>query len=102
MFLQKIIVIHNLMTMIKTNTVEEYIENTLKKSLTFTLKQKSDLMLQGERAKRPYNKIRYYEEDKESSEKEIIHLIMAKYGTVAGDYLMIHSLIILEKLEWLF
>ena len=86
MFLQKIIVIHNLMTMIKTNTVEEYIENTLKKSLTFTLKQKSDLMLQGERAKRPYNKIRYYEEDKESSEKEIIHLIMAKYGTEAGDY----------------
>ena len=102
MFLQKIIVIHNLMTMIKTNTVEEYIENTLKKSLTFTLKQKSDLMLQGERAKRPYNKIRYYEEDKESSEKEIIHLIMAKYGTEAGDYLMIHPLIILEKLEWLF
>ena len=86
MFLQKIIVIHNLMTMIKKSTVEDYIENTLKKSLTFTLKQKSDLILQGERAKRPYNTIRYFEEDKDSSKKVIIHLIMAKYGTEAGDY----------------
>ena len=33
MFLQKIIVIHNLMTMEKIKTVEDYIENTLKKSL---------------------------------------------------------------------
>ena len=86
MFLQKIIVIHNLMTMIKKSTVEDYIENTLKKSLTFTLKQKSDLILQGERAKKPYNTIRYFEEDKDSSKKVIIHLIMAKYGTEAGDY----------------
>ena len=86
MFLQKIIVIHNLMTMEKIKTVENYIENTLKKSLTFTLKQKNDLMLQGERANRDYNKILYFEEDKDSSEKEIIHLIMAKYGTEAGDY----------------
>ena len=86
MFLQKIIIIHNLKEMEKKEYVESYIQNTLKKSLTFILKEKSDLKLQGERAKRDYNKIRYYEEDKEFSDKQIIHLIMAKYGTDAGDY----------------
>ena len=86
MFLQKIIIIHNLKEMEKKEYVESYIQNTLKKSLTFILKEKSDLKLQGERAKRGYNKIRYYEEDKEFSDKQIIHLIMAKYDTEAGDY----------------
>ena len=86
MFLQKIIIIHNLKEMEKKEYVENYIENTLKKSLTFILKEKNDLKLQGERANRDYNKKRYYEEDKESPDKQIIHLIMAKYDTEAGDY----------------
>ena len=86
MFLQKVIIIHNLKEMEKKEHVENYIENTLKKSLTFILKERNDLKLQGERAKGDYNKIRYYEEDKESPDKQIIHLIMAKYGTEAGDY----------------
>ena len=86
MFLQKIIVIHNLMIMTKIDDVKNYIENTLKKSLTFTLKEKNDLRLRGDRAKKDYNKIRYYEEDKEFKDKELIHLIMAKYDTEAGDY----------------
>ena len=86
MFLQKIIIVHNLKEMDKQEYVQNYIENTLKKSLTFILKEKNDLNLEGERAKRPYNKTRYFEEDKESPDKKIIHLIMAKYDTPAGDY----------------
>ena len=59
-FLQKIIVVHNLMTMKKIETVKEYIENTLKRSLTFNLQPRNDLKLDGERAKSPYNKLCYY------------------------------------------
>ena len=83
-FLQKIIVVHNLISMKGINDVEDYIENTLNKSLTFTLKKCDDLYLKG--AKGPYNKYRYYEEDKESRSKDIIHLIMAQEGTEAGNY----------------
>ena len=83
-FLQKVIIIHNLMTMVQKSTVEDYIQNTLKKSLTFKLKEKSDLLLLD--ATKPYNKIRYYEEDRDFADKEIVHLIMAKYNTEAGDY----------------
>ena len=88
-FLQKVIVIHNLMTMEKIEVVKDYIDKTLKKSLTFTLEEKRDLKIDGERAKRPYNKSLYFERYDESNKghkKGIIHLIMAKYGTEAGDY----------------
>ena len=88
-FLQRVIVVHNLMTMETKDVVEDYIENTLKKSLTFTLEESNELLLDGERAKKPYNKILYLENfnnnDKNGS-KEIIHLVIAKYGTQAGDY----------------
>jgi hypothetical protein len=95
-FLQKIIVIHNLMTMKSIKTVQDYIENTLKRSLTFNLQPRSDLKLEGERAKIPYNKYCYYEIDKNSEnensrdntddERDIIHVIMAQDGSEAGNY----------------
>ena len=88
-FLQKVIVIHNLMTMEKIDVVETYIKETLKKSLTFTLEEKNNLKIEGERAKKPYNKYLYYEKSDDSDKngkKGIIHIIMAKYGTEAGDY----------------
>ena len=92
-FLQKVIVIHNLMTMEKKEVVEDYIEKTLKKSLTFTLEAKKDLKIAGERAKKPYNRYLYYEKNDDSDKngkkginQGIIHIIMAKYGTEAGDY----------------
>ena len=88
-FLQKVIVIHNLMTMEKIDVVETYIKETLKKSLTFTLEEKKNLKIEGERAKKPYNKFLYYEKSDDSDKngkKGIIHIIMAKYGTEAGDY----------------
>ena len=85
-FLQKIIVIHNLISMKEIKVVKDYIENTLNKSLTFTLKKCDDLYLKD--AKKPYNKFRYYEEepDSDSKSKNIIHLIMAQDGTEAGDF----------------
>lgn len=92
-FLQKVIVIHNLMTMEKKEVVEDYIKKTLMKSLTFTLEAKKDLKISGERAKRPYNKYLYYEKNDDSDKngkkgiiQGIVHIIMAKYGTEAGDY----------------
>jgi hypothetical protein len=88
-FLQKVIVIHNLMTMEKKDVVEKYIEETLKKSLTFTLEEKKDLKIEGRRDKNSYNRSLYYEKNDDSdknSKKGIIHIIMAKYGTEAGDY----------------
>ena len=86
-FLQKIIVIHNLMKMKKISVVEQYIENTLLKSLTFTLKEEEDLYLK-EREKKgiDYNKYCYYEVSEDPNDKEITHLIMAQEGTEAGDY----------------
>ena len=95
-FLQKIIVIHNLMTMKSRKTVEDYIENTLKRSLTFNLQERSDQRLEGEKAKLDYNKFCYYEIDKNSEnenpkdnaddERDIIHVIMAQEGSEAGNY----------------
>lgn len=88
-FLQKIIVIHNLMSMKEIKVVEDYISNTLKKSLTFTLVQKKDLQINDDnilKKIKKYNRFRYYEKDKESSEKDIVHLIMAQEGSEAGDY----------------
>jgi len=87
-FLQKVIVIHNLMTMEKKEVVEHYIEETLKKSLTFTLEEKKDLKIKMGRDKNFYNRTVYYEIDDNSSinKNSIIHLVMAKYGTEAGDY----------------
>ena len=78
-FLQKIIVVHNLMKMKEKKIVEDYIKNTLKKSLTYTLKEKHDM-------DKPYNKALYLEENVALSEKEIIHLIMAQEDTEAGDF----------------
>lgn len=85
-FLQKIIVVHNLMKMKEKSVVKDYINNTLKKSLTFTLKEKDDMRLKGEKGNKEYNKICYFEESEDPYEKEIIHLIMAQEYTEAGKF----------------
>ena len=84
-FLQKIVVIHNLMTMKDIETVEKYIENTLKKSLTFTLNEGPILKLKGKDPKE-YNRISFVEESEDAQDKQIVHLIMAQEGTEAGRY----------------
>lgn len=85
-FLQKIIVVHNLMKIKEKSVVKDYIDNTLKKSLTFTLKEKGDMRLKGEKWNKDYNKILYFEESEDPYEKEIIHLIMAQEDTEAGNF----------------
>ena len=84
-FLQNIIVVHNLINMKEIKVVEYYINNTLKKSLTFCLTEKKDLILKNKKPN-TYNRIRFLEKKEDSTEKEIIHLIMAQEGTPAGDY----------------
>ena len=73
------------MTMKKKKTVEDYIKNTLERSLTFTLIKKEDLYLKNKN-KNEYNRIRYVEKNEDLTEKEIIHLIMAQEGTEAGNF----------------
>ena len=96
-FLQKIIVIHNLKSMKHIETVKNYIENTLKKSLTFNLKEKADLKLKN-RKNDEYNKCRFIEEEEDFSEKEIIHLIMAEEGSEAGNFYNESSIEFIRKI----
>ena len=85
--LQKIIIIHNLQNIKNIDNIEKYIENTLRKSLTFTLKKEKDLFLEEkEKNKKKYNKYRYIEVNQDLINIEITHLIMAQEGTEAGNY----------------
>ena len=85
-FLQKIIIIHNLMTTKFIDSVEKYIENILNKSFTFTLKKEKYLYLkEKEQNKIKYNKYCYVENENHIN-IGITHLIMAQEGTEAGDY----------------
>ena len=70
-FLQKIIVVHNLMKMKEKSVVKDYIDNTLKKPLTFTLKEKDDIRLKGEKGNKDYNKIRYLKKVKSHMKKKL-------------------------------
>lgn len=83
-FLQKIIVIHNIKKMKKKKDVQDYIENTLKKSLTFSLYEEKKQVLDSQTE---YNEFVYTEQDNSNSSIEpIIHVIMAQEGSEAGDY----------------
>ena len=61
------------MTINKIKTVENYIQSILMKSITFTLIKKDDLVIDP-KPNKGYNKSRYYEKDKDSNNKDIIHL----------------------------
>lgn len=82
-FAQKIIVIHNIKKMKNIKDVENYIEETLKKSLTFSLNQEEKQYLE---SKKDYNKFVYIEKDDNESNEPIIHVIMAQEGSEAGNY----------------
>ena len=85
--LQKIIIIHNLKNTKNIDNIEKYIENTLRKSLTFSLKKEKDLYLQEkEKNKIKYNNYRYIEVNQDLQNIEITHLIMSQEGTEAGNY----------------
>lgn len=53
------------------SVVKDYIDNTLKKPLTFTLKEKDDIRLKGEKGNKDYNKIRYLKKVKSHMKKKL-------------------------------
>ena len=93
---KKIFVIHNLKTFTKKKQVENYIENTLLKSLTFKLEKSTftvfekDTEFFKDKSKEYYKQV--FDDDNNNKKKiEIIHLFMAKVGgkkeeNEASDY----------------
>ena len=76
---EPLIVIHNLKDFETKDQVEDYLENTLKKSSTFTLKENDEVNLENEESK-----WKYYFEPK--AEPKIYHLIYGKKGSEAGAF----------------
>ena len=79
-----IYIIHNLKTFIEKEQVVNYINNTLKESLTFFLQQDEYLDLKSEE-KKEINKI-FFKQKLKDNNRIIIHLIMANEGSPAGKY----------------
>ena len=83
-FQQKIIVIHNLFLIKYKKDIEDYIENTLKKSYTFQVTE-SYFKIEGKNE--PYNKTFYIEKPTEPENHiEINHIVMANDDSEAGKY----------------
>ena len=76
---EPLIVIHNLKEFETKAQVEDYLENTLKKSSTFSLKENDEVNLENEESK-----WKYYFEPK--TEPKIYHLIYGKKGSEAGAF----------------
>ena len=94
---KKIFVIHNLKTFTKKKQVEDYIENTLLKSLTFKLEKSTftvfekDIEFFKNKNKEYYKQVFDDDDDNNKKNIEIIHLFMAKIGgkkdeNEASDY----------------
>ena len=83
----QLVVIHNLKTYEKIQKVKDFIIDNLENSITFDL-QKNKMIEFGEDNLNNKNSFYYIEEidNNENEKKYIIHLIMAKYDTEAGDY----------------
>ena len=83
-FKKSLFVIHNLMTFTKMKQVEEYIENILKRSITFELEEGHKISTSTEKM----NGLYFVETNNEkTSDFQIYHYIMANEGSEAGDYL---------------
>ena len=93
---KKIFVIHNLKTFTKKKQVEDYIENTLLKSLTFKLEKSTFTVFEKDieffkNKSNEYYKQVFDDDDNNKKKIEIIHLFMAKVGekkeeNEASDY----------------
>ena len=91
---KRIFIIHNLKNLEEEDQVRDYIEDTLKLSLTFKLKANNMIIFDDitEEEKKKHNYIYYTEEfnddddDNNQVQQDIVHLIMAKEGTEAGNY----------------
>ena len=86
---KKIFIIHNLKTISKINDVENYINDTLLKVLSFRL-QKALYTETNDKKNNsnPQNNIYYKQKflNETNTHREVIHLFMAKDSSEAGDY----------------
>ena len=89
---KRIFIIHNLKNLEEREYVENYIRDDLKLSLTFELKENNMIIFEDipEEEKEKSNHIYYTEEsndnDDDQMQQDIVHLIMAKDKTEAGNY----------------
>ena len=79
-----IFIIHNLKTFIEKNQVENYINNTLRQSLTFDLKQDKYYDI-GNEPNVEENQIFFIQKLKDK-ERKVVHLIIANEDSDAGKY----------------
>ena len=82
---KKIFIVHNLKTFIEKNQVEEYIEDTLLKSLTFDLEKEKYIDLGNRKISEDQNHYFFKQKLKENN-RIIIHLIIANQDSNAGKY----------------
>ena len=85
---KKLYIIHNLQTFTEKKQVEDYINDFLKKSLTFEVKENDVKSFDGNKSR---NNIYYYENKKFESnffsrDLETYHFIIANDNSEAGDY----------------
>ena len=85
-------VIHNLKTYTKKEQIKDYIENTLLKSATFSLKEGTEY------GQKQNTGIRFFENKKNEKNNEVIHLIYANENSEAGKYYNQYTLDFIEKL----
>ena len=86
----KLFVIHNLQFFCDMTTIEEHIENVIKKSV-FSNLEKVDIPYFDDDKEKKQKPFYFYEKefgkkDQNKSKQEIIHLFMAKEGSEAGKY----------------
>ena len=88
---KKIFIVHNLLNLETKQQVTDYIENVLKKSLTFKIDERTMTSLDENKKvdSTVLNQTYYHEQYADNDNKKcytIEHLIMAKEGTEAGNY----------------
>lgn len=93
-----IFIIHNLKTFIEKSQVEDYINNTLKESLTFQLKQDEYFELNNnpENNDIEQNHI-FFKQNLKDSNRIIVHLIIANEDSPAGKYYNISTIRYLKR-----
>ncbi len=79
---KNLFIIHNLMFIETIENVEKIIEDTILKSITFNNLSKINIIGENDEKQNQY----YYQEELMEEKATIIHLIMAREGSEAGNY----------------
>ena len=78
--IRTIVIIHNLAQYHKKIEIDNHINNSLKQSATFHLIEKKIIGIKG------YEDRTFFVEESNQGDIKVVHYIMAKQGTEAGDY----------------